>query len=292
MTPSFRKSFLCWAILIASLLPSCSMASGNPKTFIFVSARYVITAEVASKHSFVVNFINLSDFVLVLQPGEFIYKSSSGRPYIGQVFDREVKDSKGEVQKYSASILIKPHSFTGLTILGGFQELEDIAELSIRIGAKRYYPQPVEKSAFEQFAAKIGDLDIENSNASAAMAAADIVETGSVKSTDGTSEWDRDWQGLLLPDGVNPPKIIEAPEISSTPEARKARTFGKVKLSGFINKSGGIQDLKVVKGLGRGLDQKAVEAIRNSWVFLPATKNGEVLDYQITLQVDFPPSDK
>ena len=64
---------------------------------------------------------------------------------------------------------------------------------------------------------------------------ANIAELGTVKSTDGTSEWDRDWQDLINTDGVNSPKILERPEISSTDEARKSRTYGKVKISFLIN---------------------------------------------------------
>jgi hypothetical protein len=51
---------------------------------------------------------------------------------------------------------------------------------------------------------------------------------------------------------------------------------------------GGIQDLKVVKGLGHGLDERALEGVKNSWIFLPATKNGEVLDSAFSIEVDFP----
>lgn len=263
----------------------------NPKTFAFVSRQHIITAEVASEHSFVVNFINLSDFVIVVQPNEFIYRGNSGRFYIGQVYERENKDTKGEVQKYSATILLKGHSFTGLSVIGSFHELDEIIDLSVRIGAKRYYLQPLDKVVFEQLAAKIGDLDLNNASSAAALAEANLSEMGSVKSTDGTSEWDRDWQGLITQDGVNPPKIIERPEISPTPESRKSRTYGKVRLSGIINKSGGIQDLKVVKGLGKGLDQRALDGVKNSWVFLPATKNGEVLETMIPIDVEFTASD-
>jgi TonB family protein len=286
-----KKGKVGFAVLIFLLLP-LAQAWANPKTFAFANPSYVITAEIASEHSFIVNFINLSDFVIVIQPNEFIYKGTSGRFYIGQVYERGIKDPQGDAQRYSASVLLKGHSFTGLTIVGSFHEQDEIDALSVRIGAKRFNLQPVEKASFEQLAAKIGDLDLSNPSPSAALAEANISEMGSVKSTDGTSEWDRDWQGLVTQDGVNPPKIIERPEITATPEARKARTYGKVKLSGVINKSGGIQDLKIVKGLGRGLDQRAIDGVKNSWMFLPATKNGEVLETAIALEVEFPSPEK
>jgi hypothetical protein len=274
------------AVVLFLMLPA-ARAEGPAKAFAFVDYRYVITAEVASEHSFVVNFINLSDFVIVVQPNEFIYRGRSGRFYIGQVFESEHKDRRGEIQKYSASVLLKSHTFIGLTIVGAFRELDQIEELSIRIGAKRFYLTPMDRPVFEQFAAKIDGLDLESPSGAAAIADANIRETGFVRSTDGTSAWDSDWQGLLTDDGVNPPKVIERPEISPTDEARKHNYRGSVKISGIINKNGGIQNLRAVKDPGYDLGQRALDGVMNSWVFLPATKNGEVVDTTITIDVEF-----
>jgi TonB family protein len=196
---------------------------------------------------------------------------------------------RGEKIKYSASVLMKGRTFLGLKLLGYFRELEQIDNLSIRIGAKRFYLQPLDKSHFDTLASKISDLDMQSEDMAATLQRAGLAEMGNVKSTDGTSEWDRDWQGLIDPDGLNMPKIIERPEIAPTPEARRTNTYGKVKLAATLNRNGGIQDLKLVKGLGHGLDQKAIDAVKNSWLFLPATKNGEVLDSSFTFEVDFSP---
>jgi TonB family protein len=263
----------------------------GPKTFAFANAQYIITAEVASEHSFVVNFINLSDFVIVVQPNEFIYKGVSGRFYIGQVYEQEHKDNRGETLKYAASVLLKGRAFSGLTVLGAFHELDRIEELSIRIGAKRFYLQALEKTQFEILAAKVGELDLKGANPREVLQQANIAETGSVKSTDGTSEWDRDWSGLLTTDGINVPKIIERPEITATEEARRSRISGRIRLTAIISRNGGIQDIKVVKGLGHGLDERALDAVRNSWVFLPATKNGEVVETSASFDLEILPPD-
>jgi TonB family protein len=292
MIQDVLKQMSITAIVLLLVAMPLSSAEGNAKTFAFVSSQYIITAEVASAHAFVVNFINLSDFLVVIQPNEFIYKGASGRLYIGQVFDQEYTNPRGETQKYSASYLLKGHSFIGLSIVGAYHELAQIEEISVRLGPKRFYLQPLENTLFEQLAAKISKLDLENSSASVALADASISEMGIVKTTDGTSEWDQDWQGLFTPDGINPPKLLEQPEISITSDARKSRTYGKVKLSVLINKSGGIQDLKVVKGLERSLDKRALEGVKNSWLFLPATKNGEVLDAAFIIEVVFSPPEK
>jgi hypothetical protein len=274
--------------LLLILFIGSQWAEASPKYFAFANPSYVITAEVASEHSFIVNFINLSDYVIVTQPNEFIYRAASGRFYIGQVYEQERKDLRGEAQRYSASVLLKGHSFVGLTIVGAFREQDQIDQLSVRIGAKRFYLQPMEKALFDQLALKIGELDLQSESGAAVLQQASVSEIGTVKSTDGTLEWERDWQDLINQDGVNPPKIIERPEILPTEDALKSHTYGKVKISCLVNKNGGIQDLKMVKGLGHGLDQRVLEGVKNSWLFLPATKNGEVLDSLISIDVDFP----
>ena len=286
----WTKPALGLLVLALALEPARAGTGQKPvKSFAYVGPNLVITAEVAGAHSFVVNFINLSDFVIVVQPNDLIYKGASGRFYIGQVYEAEHKDSRGESYKYSATVLLKGKSFTGLTVEGFFRELDAIEELSIRIGSKRYYLEPVEQVEFEQLAAKIGELDLKAANPRAALEEANIAEMGSLKSTDGTSEWDRDWQGLLDANGINQPRIIEKPPVQPTEEARKKNVSGTVRLSAALNKNGILVDLKVVKGLGHGLDERAIEAVKNSWVFLPATKNGEVQESTFLINVDFPP---
>ena len=93
----------------------------------------------------------------------------------------------------------------------------------------------------------------------------------------------------LEANGINRPRIVEMPPVQPTEEARKKNVSGTVRLSAALNKNGILVDLKVVKGLGHGLDERAIEAVKNSWVFLPATKNGEVQESTFLINVDFPP---
>ena len=100
----WTKPALGLLVLALALEPSRAGTGQKPaKSFAYVGPNLVITAEVAGAHSFVVNFINLSDFVIVVQPNDLIYKGASGRFYIGQVYEAEHKDSRGEIYKYSAS---------------------------------------------------------------------------------------------------------------------------------------------------------------------------------------------
>ena len=283
------KSFrfvLTGAFLWHILLPSQTWAFENPKTFAFANHRYVITAEIADENSFVVNFINLSDFVLVVQPADFIYRSASGRHYIGQVYELEHKDSRGVMQKYSASVLIQDHSFKGLNIVGLFREQDQIEELSIRIGGSRFYLQPFEKTQFEELLRKIEKLDLNSADVSQMFQDLFIEEAGFVESTDGTDKWDRDWEGLIT-DGVNPPKEIKNPPIPLPEDTPISKRNMVVRVSCRITKNGGILDLKVVKGIDRKLDQIALDGVANSWMFLPATKNGEVFESLYEFNVKF-----
>ena len=284
------RGFVMIFIMTGLLSVVCAMpslAQVDAAAFAYVNRNYVITVEPAGAHNFMVNVINLSNYVIVVQPQDFIYCGESGRCYIGQVFESEHKDTRGETQRYTASLLLRERTFAGLKITGVFHEQNAIEHLSIRIGARRFFLQPLDRIAFEQLARKIQNLDIENPDSAAELASANIQEMGRVSVSDGGTEWEKDWEDLLTADGINPPKILERHEIDPTPAARRARVYGRVRLIGIIGKDGGIRNLRVTRGLGRGLDERAVEGIQNSWVFLPATKNGEVYEAQISIDVDF-----
>jgi TonB family protein len=53
-----------------------------------------------------------------------------------------------------------------------------------------------------------------------------------------------------------------------------------------VGEDGKPRDIKVTKPLGKGLDEKAVEAVR-SWKFDPARKDGKPVAVQIAVEVDF-----
>ena len=276
-------SGLVWLIM---MVPG-GRASEYQTRFAFVNPSYVITAELAGEHTFVVNFINLSDFVIVVQPLDFIYRGASGRHYIGQVYELEHQDPKGEMQRYTASILLRGHSFAGLNVVGLFLERDRIEELSVRIGSQRFYLEPLEKNRFDQLIHKIETLDLDSTNISEMFQEANIREMGLLKSTDGSADWDKDWEGLITPDGVNPPKAITTPAILLPEKFKKSKDTKTVRISCLITKNGGIQNLRIVKSPDRDLSQRALDGLANSWIFLPATKNGEVYETVIEFDVEF-----
>ncbi len=54
----------------------------------------------------------------------------------------------------------------------------------------------------------------------------------------------------------------------------------------IVGPDGKPHDIKVARALGMGLDQKAIEAVRN-WKFEPAMKDGKPVAVQINVEVNF-----
>jgi periplasmic protein TonB len=69
--------------------------------------------------------------------------------------------------------------------------------------------------------------------------------------------------------GVGYPSCIYCPEPQYSEDARKAKYQGTVVLQAVINPDGRATNIEVVKGPGLGLEEKALESVRN-WRFKPA----------------------
>jgi protein TonB len=76
--------------------------------------------------------------------------------------------------------------------------------------------------------------------------------------------------------GIKAPVAIYKLEPEYSEPARKARVQGTVVLEGIIDDKGFTHALKVRDGLGFGLDEQAIEAVKK-WRFRPATRAGKPL---------------
>jgi TonB family protein len=86
--------------------------------------------------------------------------------------------------------------------------------------------------------------------------------------------------------GVSAPRPTYAPDPEYSEEARKAKYQGTVVLGLVVGPDGHPRDMKVLRSLGLGLDEKALEAVRN-WRFDPAMKDGKPVAVYISVEVDF-----
>lgn len=86
--------------------------------------------------------------------------------------------------------------------------------------------------------------------------------------------------------GVLAPKPIATPDPQYTEQARQAKYEGTCVLAMIVGPDGKPHDIRVQRGLGMGLDQKAIEAVQR-WRFEPATKDGQPVAVQISVEVSF-----
>jgi periplasmic protein TonB len=86
--------------------------------------------------------------------------------------------------------------------------------------------------------------------------------------------------------GVSIPRAIYSPEPEFSEEARRSKYQGEVTLLATIGADGRTRDLRVVRSLGMGLDEKAMEAVR-TWRFEPARKDGRPVAVQMNIIVNF-----
>ncbi len=86
--------------------------------------------------------------------------------------------------------------------------------------------------------------------------------------------------------GISAPQPVSTPDPEYTEEARNAKTQGTCILWMIVDDQGRPRDIRVVRGLGFGLDAKAIEAVRQ-WKFQPAQKDGHPVNVQISVEVGF-----
>jgi TonB family protein len=86
--------------------------------------------------------------------------------------------------------------------------------------------------------------------------------------------------------GVSEPIPTYMPDPTYSEEARKAKYQGVVSLWIVVDSQGNVTDARVVKPLGLGLDEKAVETVR-TWKFKPAMRNGVPVPVRVGVDVFF-----
>ena len=86
--------------------------------------------------------------------------------------------------------------------------------------------------------------------------------------------------------GVSAPVVIFSVEPEFSEEARKAKVAGNVLVSIIVDASGHPQHVRVIRGIGMGLDEKAVEAVRQ-YRFKPAMMNGKPVAVEVNFDVNF-----
>jgi len=86
--------------------------------------------------------------------------------------------------------------------------------------------------------------------------------------------------------GITPPRLLREVKADYTEEARRRGLTGEVVLEIVVRRDGSVGDVKLLQGLGSGLDDRAVQAVRQ-WRFAPADRQGVAVDVIVEVGVEF-----
>lgn len=86
--------------------------------------------------------------------------------------------------------------------------------------------------------------------------------------------------------GVEPPIVLREVRPTYTEQARQRGITGEVVLEIVVLHDGSVGRVRVLTGLGSGLDERAIEAVRQ-WKFEPARLRGAPVDVMVEVAVEF-----
>lgn len=86
--------------------------------------------------------------------------------------------------------------------------------------------------------------------------------------------------------GIEPPSLLREVKPLYTEEARRRSVEGDVVLEIVVRRDGSVGDVHVLHTLGAGLEQKAIDAVRQ-WRFGPARRQGSPVDVIVEVSVGF-----
>ncbi len=86
--------------------------------------------------------------------------------------------------------------------------------------------------------------------------------------------------------GVEPPRLLKEVRADYTDQARRDNVTGEVVLEIVVRRDGTVGDIRVLRRLGSGLEQKAIDAVRQ-WRFAPAKMKGVPVDVIVEVSVEF-----
>jgi len=86
--------------------------------------------------------------------------------------------------------------------------------------------------------------------------------------------------------GVEPPRLLREVKADYTDDARRSNIEGEVELEIVVRRDGTVGDVKVLRGLRGGLNEKAIEAVRQ-WRFSPGHMKGTAVDVVVEVGVEF-----
>ena len=287
----FRKRS-CWrwkgwlGTLAVVLFVWVSMVAAPSGTghFFYLSDRRVITLEVVSAGRVILNYINLGDSFELIDAKRLVFVDARENVYHGQVILLE--NAEDPRKRFGVTDLLKPGQFVGYTILGGFQFQTPPQKALLRVGSAILELEPLSRKDFELVAARIEEMDLARDDRRIMIIMSGF-DRGYGQLYVAGSESAEALSGFFPERELWPPILLTGPSPLLPAAGRELPDPVEVKIQLIVTRAAGIQDLKVVQGVHPEVDRVALQALRNSWRFLPAVSNDKVVDTQFTVTVRF-----
>jgi len=86
--------------------------------------------------------------------------------------------------------------------------------------------------------------------------------------------------------GITPPRVLREVKADYTEEARRRAVTGEVVMEVVVLRDGSVGNVRLLQGLGLGLDERAMAAARQ-WRFTPAERQGIPVDVIVEIGMEF-----
>ena len=86
--------------------------------------------------------------------------------------------------------------------------------------------------------------------------------------------------------GITPPSLLHEVKPVYTDEGRRRSVEGEVVMEVVVRADGSVGQVRVLQGLGSGLNERAADAVRQ-WRFAPARRFGKPVDVLVEVAVEF-----
>jgi protein TonB len=86
--------------------------------------------------------------------------------------------------------------------------------------------------------------------------------------------------------GIEAPRLLREVKADYTDDARRRGVEGEVVLEIVVRSDGSVGEVKVLNGLDGGLNDRAIQAVRQ-WRFAPARRLGAPVDVIVEVSVEF-----
>jgi len=259
-------------------------AQNGHSQYIYLSDQRIVTLEIVDSNNLILNYINLGDSFEMLQATMVALVDSSGRHFNGHLISLEGEEEPSN--RYKISELINPGKFAGHLIVGDFRTANPIERVFLQISGRILELESLSLDEFELQAARIGELDLAAEDRKWAIERAGFSRGFGELFFAGTEEA-KAVEGFFVTSDVLAPVNLANPSplLPSSESTRPDPLVVRVKA--VVSRQGGLRDIRMAEGLSPKLDEIAMETVRNSWVFLPAISNNEIVEAEVTLNIVF-----